>query len=115
MTHTRQLAAWERVKAGGLTTRDARAARRSGADAAADGEGRPASRSAAARPAPARFIAAFPKLQKRLESGLAAVEADRHVLSGKEEERLRDLRRRLASYAATIDRILKEQGGEGEG
>jgi ParB family chromosome partitioning protein len=108
-----QLAAWERAKAGDLTTRDARAARRSGADAAADGEAASAARSAAACPAPARFIAALPKLQKGLESGLAAVEAGRHALNGKEEEHLRELRRRLAFYAATIDRILEEQGGGG--
>lgn len=106
-----QLAAWEQAKAGALTARVARAARKDGQDAGDDAGALAAPTPSPARPLRARFIAALPKLQDGLERGLAAVEAERTALGGKEEERLRELRRRLAACAATIDRILDGSGG----
>lgn len=104
-----QLAAWERAKAGALTARDARSARRTGGAATEGGA------TGAARSARTRFIATLPKLQKGLETGLAAVAADQAALDGKDEERLRELRRRLSACAAAIGRILGEEGEDGAG
>lgn len=104
-----QLAAWERAKVGALTARDARSARRTGGAPVEGGI------TAAARSARTRFIAALPKLQKGLETGLAAVAADQAALDGKDEERLRELRRRLSACAAAIGRILGEEGEDGAG
>lgn len=111
MEPPQQLAAWERAKAGALTARDARSARRTGGE---DG-GPDAPARSAARSAGVRFIAALPKIQKGLESGLAAVEAERAALDGGNAERLRELRRRLAACTAAIDRILDGTDGEGDG
>jgi len=103
MDTPQQLAAWEQAKAGALTVRGARATRRTEEDRPAD---RAEPSKAPPRSAPARFIAALPKLQEGLETGLRAIETERLALSGKDTQRLKDLRRHLDAYAATIDRIL---------
>lgn len=95
-----QAAAWKRAKAGTLTARTARAQRRGVAEEEAGGQGRPTV-------SPTRFIAALPKVQSGLDSGLAALEAERPALRAKDYERLRALRARLDDYAAVIDRILE--------
>lgn len=100
-----QATAWKRARAGALTARTARAQRRGVAEEETagqemDGQGRPAV-------SPARFIAALPKVQSGLDSGLAALEAERPALRARDYERLRALRARLDDYAAVIDRILE--------
>lgn len=99
-----QFTAWEQAKKGTFTVRAARAVRMT-----AEAGDAPSPAPAAPAPAPKRFIATLPKLQKGLESGLAALEAERPALSGTDTERLLELRRQLDSYAAMIDRILEER------
>ncbi|WP_448208090.1 ParB/RepB/Spo0J family partition protein [Azospirillum sp. sgz302134] len=104
MAPAEQAPAWEQATAGTLTVRAARTLRK-GKEGEADA---PPTERSPARPSPARFIAALPKLQDGLESGLAALEAERRALNGKEAERLKALRARLDDYARMIDRILDQ-------
>lgn len=99
-----QAAAWKRAKAGTLTTRLARAQRRGVAE---DETGEQGSGQGPAAVSPARFIAALPRMQSGLESGLAVLETERPALRPRDCERLRALRARLDDYAAAIDRILE--------
>lgn len=102
-----QLSAWAQAKAGTLTVRTARAARRGDTegDGAAKAEPKDAPK-AAKTPSPTRFLAALPRLQDGLETGLAALEAGRGRLTPDAAERLKALRDRLDAYGRTIDRIL---------
>lgn len=105
METAEQRTAWEQAKAGKLTARLARSARRDGKTPEPPAPPEPG----AMRPSMVRFIGSLPRLQKTLDTGLEALDAEKPRLSRMAEDRLRALRERLDDYARMLDRVLDER------